>query len=283
MASSWALSTYPQDVAFTFNWTIDDFNKGMERTNWTINECDDGVRRRRGRGRDGRIDSPCFKMPGLPWSFFFRIADTTFEYERPPRELKIEEVLTPVTNYFGVQLCVETPNRKEADLRELRLAGSLDLSETDQEGVERNKLAGQIYNWSDHPHTAEQKTTGMIKHHNTGWKHKDTTMTGWHFGTEKENFEIDLFNPDVDLYCSGINYIATYYNFYTLGDAPGLSLKAVIKIPTKMVSSSGSVKRGDSAGKLPFKSLLSKPDFSDVRLKCGQRMFSSHRVLLANK
>ena len=279
MASSWALSTYPQDVAFTYNWTIDDFNKGMERTSWMIPDYDDdGVRRKRGRGREGRIDSPCFKMPGLPWSFFLRIADTTFEYERPPRELKIEEVLTPVTNYFGVQLCVETPNRGEADLRELRLAASLDLSET-EEGVERNKLAGQIYNWLDNPHTAEQKTTGMIKYHNSD----NSDNTGWHFGTEKENFEIDLFNADVDLYCSGINYIATYYNFYTLGDAPGLSLKAVIKIPTKMVSSSGSVKRVSAAGKLPFKSLLSKPDFSDVSLKCGQRLFSSHRILLANK
>ena len=266
MASSWALSTYPQDVTFTYNWMIDNFNKGMERTSWTINEYNDDVR-----SRQGRIDSPCFKMPGLPWSFFLRIADTTFDNERP-RELKIEEVLTPITRYFGVSLCVDSQNRKEADLRELRLAGSLELSEKSQ-GAETNKLEGQIYNWSYRPQTAEQKTTGMIKY----------DKTGWHFGTEKENFEFDEFDPECGFFDTSESTIFPYYDFYTLGDAPGLSLTAVIEIPAKMVSSSGSVKEVDAAGTLPFKSLLSKPDFSDVRLKCGQRVFHSHKLLLANK
>ena len=70
--------------------------------------------------------------------------------------------------------------------------------------------------------------------------------------------------------------------FYTLGDNPGLSLKAVIKVPSKMVSSSGSVKDAD-AETFSFKSLLSQPDFSDVRLKCGEKVFNCHKVLLANK
>ena len=271
MASSWALSTYPQDVVFTYNWTIEDFSKGMERTDWTINDYEDGSWKKKFL-RKGRIDSPCFKMPGLPWSFFFRISDTKFYSQRPPRELKIEGVLTPVTNYFSVHLCaVETPTSgKETDLKELRLAGSLVLSETDQEGVETNKLEGEIYNWSD---ALEQKTTGMIKYN----------KTGWHFGTEKETFEEDTYDPNEGLFDSMNSYIDRYYDFYTLGDAPGLSLKAVIKIPTKMVSSSGGVKRVDAAGKLPFKSLLSKPDFSDVTLQCGQRTFSAHKILLANK
>ena len=54
---------------------------------------------------------------------------------------------------------------------------------------------------------------------------------GWNFGTEK----MTCFNgsiDDVDSIC---------YDFYTVGDAPGLTLKALIKIPSKMVSSSGSV------------------------------------------
>jgi len=181
--------------------------------------------------------------------------------------------LTPVTNYFGVLCTVETQNRKEADLRELRLAGLLDLFETDQEGVETNKLEGAIYNWSSPSPYPDQKTTGMIKNDNNRW----------HFGTEKETFKLDRWDPNDPWPDLNLPYFFPFYDFYTLGDAPGLSLKAVVKIPAKMVSSSGSVKRVGFPGTLPFKSLLSKPDFSDVTLQCGHRIFSAHRILLANK
>ena len=136
MASTWAVSTFPEDVTFTYNWTIDDLVKGLERE------------------VDGAIESPSFKMPGLPWDFFLRITRTVFKYKtdpdgeiteiRYPKELQIEEAMIPITSFFGVQLYVEDPDEKVEDLKELKLAGSLSLSETDDQGVERLKLTGQF-------------------------------------------------------------------------------------------------------------------------------------------
>ena len=40
--------------------------------------------------------------------------------------------IIPITSYFGVQLCVGNPNKKEEDLKELKLAGSLEMCETGQ-------------------------------------------------------------------------------------------------------------------------------------------------------
>ena len=175
--------------------------------------------------------------------------------------------IIPITSYFGVQLCVGNLNKKEEDLKELKLAGSLEMCETGR-GVEPNKLRGQIYDFAAAPpEIGGEKRTGMIKY--SSWD------KGWNFGTEKMtcfNGSIDP-NDDVDTIC---------YDFYTVGDAPGLTLKALIKIPSKMVSSSGSVK-GAAMGTFSFKSLLSQPDFLDVSLKCGEKVFSCHKVLLANK
>ena len=92
--------------------------------------------------------------------------------------------------------------------------------------MEPNKLRGQIYYFAAAPEIGGEKRTGMIKY--SSWD------KGWNFGTEKMtcfNGSIDP-NDDVDSIC---------YDFYTVGDAPGLTLKALIKIPSKMVSSSGSV------------------------------------------
>ena len=259
MASSWAVSTFPQDPTFTYNWTIDDLNKGFERTG-------------------GTIDSPTFKIPSLPWNFFLRIGKISFKFwldpdigasvYRSPKELKIDDILTPISSYFDVQLRVENPNKKESDLNELKLAGSLYLSETggQTEGEEGRKLTGEIYDWSAPPEYGGEKRTGMIKY-SQGEK-------GWCFGTEEET----CFTGPIDL--EGDN--SDYFDFYTLGEDPGLALKALIKIPSKMVSSSGSVKDADVEA-FSFKSLLSQPDFSDVSLKCGEKVFSCHKVLLANK
>ena len=61
-----------------------------------------------------------------------------------------------------------------------------------------------------------------------------------------------------------------------------MTLKAQITIPSKMVSSSGSVNNADTRI-FSFKSLLSEPDFSDVSVKCGERVFPCHRVILAKR
>ena len=260
MASSWAVSTFPEDLTFTYNWTIDDLNKGFERTG-------------------GTIDSPTFKIPSLPWTFFLRIGKTSFKFwldpevkreteYRSPRELDIDEITTPITSYFDVQLRVANPNKREEDLNELKLAGSLYLSETggQTEGEEGNKLTGEIYDWSFPPECGGEKRTGMIKYSKYG--------KSWCFGTE----EVTCFNGSI----GPDDYDSVCFDFYTLGEDPGLALKALIKIPSKMVSSSGSVKDADVEA-FSFKSLLSQPDFSDVSLKCGEKVFSCHKVLLANK
>ena len=113
MASSWAVSTFPEDLTFTYNWTIDDLNKGFERTG-------------------GAIDSPTFKIPSLPWTFFLRISKISFKFwldldagvaeYRSPRELKINEIVTPISSYFAAQLCIANPDEREEDLNELKLA-----------------------------------------------------------------------------------------------------------------------------------------------------------------
>ena len=260
MASSWAVSTFPEDLTFTYKWTIDDLNKGFERTGETI-------------------DLPNFKIPSLPWTFFLRIGKTSFKFwldpevkqeteYRSPRELKINEIMTPISSYFDVQLCVANPNEREEDLHELKLAGSLYLSETggQAEGVEGNKLKGKIYEWLTPPEFGGANRTGMIKYSQMG--------KGWSFGTEEVTFSNGSIDPD--------GWGSVCYDFYTLGEDPGLALKALIKIPSKMVTSSGSVKDAD-VETFSFKSLLTQPDLSDVRIKCGEKVFSCHKVLLANK
>ena len=72
------------------------------------------------------------------------------------------------------------------------------------------------------------------------------------------------------------------YDFYTLGDTATLVVKAVLKISTNMVSFSGSAENTDIKN-FTFKSFLRQPSFSDVSLQCGERLFSAHKVLLANK
>ena len=61
MASTWGVSSFPEDVTFTFDWTIDDLIKGLERS-------------------EGEIDSPSFKIPTLSRTFFLRITKTTFKF-----------------------------------------------------------------------------------------------------------------------------------------------------------------------------------------------------------
>ena len=61
-----------------------------------------------------------------------------------------------------------------------------------------------------------------------------------------------------------------------------MTLKAQITIPSQIVSSSGSVNNADTRI-FSFKSLLSEPDFSDVSVKCGERVFPCHRVILAKR
>ena len=258
MASTWAVSTFPEDVTFTYNWTIDDLVKALERD------------------VDGAIESPSFKMPGLPWDFFLRITRTVFKYKtdpdgeitefRYPKELQIEEAMIPITSFFGVQLYVEDPDEKMEDLNELKLAGSLSLSETDDQGVERLKLTGQIYRWYGPPELGGEKRTGWTKF--SDWS------KNWEFGTEEITYDKSPNRVD--------DSQGLYYDFYTLGDTPRMTLKAQITIPSKMVSSSGSVNTTDTRT-FSFKSLLSEPDFSDVSVKCGERVFPCHRVILAKR
>merc|ERR1712203_1074600 len=195
MASSWAVSTFPEDLTFTYNWTIDDLIKGFERTG-------------------GTIDSPTFKIPSLPWTFFLRISKISFKFwldldagvaeYRSPRELRINEIVTPISSYFAAQLCIANPDEREEDLNELKLAGSLYLSETggQAEGVEGNKLTGEIYDWSAPPEYWGEKRTGMIKY--------SEEEKGWCFGTKEETcFCGSIALEDID---------NDYFDFYTLGE-----------------------------------------------------------------
>ena len=271
MASSWAVSTYPEDVTFTYNWTIKDFNKAMERTG-------------------GKIDSPSFTIPGLSISFNLHIENENPEsknYQSPiePMELMIDDVKTPISSYFSVHLCAKPENVNEAQLEQLFLSGSLDLRENNL-GVEANTLTGQIYNWLDHHalvskprvlrmHAYEQtRKNGMIRYN------RQKTRPGWIFETEKPTLEKD----EVYLDNEGEVQLGPLrrYDFYTLGDAATLVIKAVLKIATKMVSFSGSAETVDIKN-FTFKSFLRQPSFSDVSLQCGERLFSAHKVLLANK
>ena len=235
MASTWAVSVFPEDVTFTHNWTIDDLVKGLER--------DD----------DGAIESPSFKMPGLPWDFFLRITRTVFKFKtvpdgevaefRCPKELEIERAIIPITSFFGVQLCVENPEEKMADLKELKLAGTLTLSETDDQKVERLKLTGQIYSWNGPPELGGEKRTGLTRF--SEWS------KGWEFGTE----DITYDKP-----CQMDNSQGLYYDFYTLGDAPRMTLKAQITIPSKMVSNAYSCDNAKIIINEPYNKKIKVPE-----------------------
>ena len=74
------------------------------------------------------------------------------------------------------------------------------------------------------------------------------------------------------------------FDFFALESTPDTTLKATIKIESKMVHSTGIIKRLEDfrRGETTFQ-VLSGPDFSEAILKVGQREFPCHRVILTNK
>ena len=100
---------------------------------------------------------------------------------------------------------------------------------------------------------------------------------GWQFA--KERFR--SFKWATELYLDPYDELPCAY-FYAMDRTPELTLKAIIKIPSSMVHSSGVVKSPDEE-RVPFRHLLDQSDFKDVTLKVGNREFRCHRVILANK
>ena len=73
-----------------------------------------------------------------------------------------------------------------------------------------------------------------------------------------------------------------HHGFYTRGETPKLDLKAVITVPSQMYTVSGSVWKADPKN-FSFEELLTRPDYSDITLVCGEKRFQCHMLLLANK
>ena len=253
----WTVSSYPKDATYTHQWTIKDFPKAMKRN-------------------DGKIDSPTFKMPGLQRSFFLRISRSQCDREMDWDDYEdvcdgqghakgdsLADGLNKfVSHLFDVWLLMKSPSD---DLKKLKLAGTLELSQ----GTTEVRSKGHFISSEEGvgPYFAEASGSGFARIHSEGWQFAKERFQSFKWGTELH------LDPYDELPCA---------DFYALDHTPELTLKAIIKIPSSMVHSSGVVKSPDEE-RVPFRHLLHQPEFSDVTLKVGDREFPCHRVILANK
>ena len=284
MVFAWAVTTFPEDTIFKHSWTITGFDKGMKMDN-------------------GIIRSPLFKIKAdLPWKFFLRVSQTQIMEKlmspencgvedsesfalRTPEKLHIDEVLTPISNYFGVHLCVENPDAMESDLVDLKFSGSLDITQGSS-----TLTTGKIFE-SINADDEEEIRTGYIQcgDHTLRASTCDPLVPGqvtakfrgWLFGTE---------TPTLTVVKACHNYAGYFFrkqlyrDFYTVGKVPSLTLMLTIRIPSEMTSVSGNLESFDAKA-LCFKHILAQPspDFSDFIIKCGEKTFQCHKVFLAGR
>ena len=281
MVSGWAVTSFPEDSFFEHSWIITGFDKGMKMSS-------------------GVIRSPLFKIKDdLPWKFFLRASQTQIVEKlmlstnsgvedsesftlRTPKKLYFDRVLTPISSYFGVQLCVENPHVEESDLMDLKLSGSIAIIQ-DSSILTTGKIFEPV-NYEDE----EEIRTGYIQCGDHTMRASTCNpfvpgevtakFRGWLFGTE---------NPTLTVLKTCQNYNLRkqlYHDFYTLGKVPSLTLKLTIEMPGEVTSVSG-IMESFEAKALCFKHLLAhpSPQHSDFLIKCGDRTFQCHKVFLASR
>ena len=261
----WTESYYNKDATYIHEWTIRDFKKAMNRS-------------------DGIIDGPPFKMPGLPWKFFLRVSQS--ECDKDWQEFGHPTVKNGGWNHttgrmlyagheedhsmshlFDVSLQVENPTE---DLKMVKLAGSLEVDQ----GSTGIKSRGHMFAVLDDDFPLP--VTSIVGA--TGSEVISATSNSWDFG-EEEAIKSELSRME----CLEGPHEHLCHDFFALcHSTPEIILKATIKIASKMLHRTRMIKTADEE-KVPFKHLLFQPDFSDVTLRVGQREFSCHRLLLANK
>ena len=274
----WTESYYNKDATYIHEWTIRDFDKAMKRS-------------------DGIIDGPPFKMPGLPWKFFLRISQSECDKDwkefgypsarnvgwnhttgkmlyRDYNDRILRDILNntgdeveedpSMSHLFDVSLQVENPTE---DLKTVKLAGSLEVDQ----GSTGIKSKGHMFAVLDGD--PDPSLVGA-----TGSECITATSNRWEFGEE----EAIRCTGDRIEYSEGPFEHLCHDFFAICHITPEITLKATIKIASKMLHRTRMIKTADEE-KVPFKHLLSEPDFSDVTLRVGQREFSCHRLLLANK
>ena len=278
MVSGWAVTSFPEDTMFEHSWTITGFDKGMNMGG-------------------GIIRSPLFKIKDdLPWKFFLRVSQTQIMEKlmsplncgvedsesftlRTPEQLHIDQVLTPISSYFGVQLCVENPDVMESDLRDLKLSGSIVITQGSS-----TLTTGKIFE-AVNADDEEEIRTGYIQCGDHTLRASTCNpfvpgevrakFRGWFLGTEKPTLTA------LKHYYARKQF---YRDFYTVGKVPSLTLKLTIEIPGEMTSVSGNMESFEAKA-LCFRHLLAQPspEYSDFLIKCGDRTFQCHKVFLASR
>ena len=274
MASAWSVSTIPKDTTFTYNWSIHEFSKALKRSRTMEPLC-----------------SEIFKIPGLPWDFRIHVQklmldidsdDGPNEVVRPQAVVMAENILD-ISSFFCVKLCVENPEISGDELLELKLAGTLAISESN-DGIVRNVLKGTILEFEAYSDDVEYILRPIanvsildadIKDGNSQYDQTEP-IKGWVFGNK--NLMLVRGRSQEGVECEQ----KFYHGFYTRGETPKLDLKAVITVPSQIRTVSGGVWKVE-AKNFSFEEHLSRPDYSDITLVCGEKRFQCHKLLLANK
>ena len=264
MASAWAVTTLPKDTSFTYNWSIHEFSKALEKS-----------------GPLDPIRSETFKIPGHPWDFRIHVQKLMIMHDSPagpmesvrPEALVISENKLDISSFFCVRLCVENPELSASELFELKLSGTLVISERN-DGIVSNIIKGTILEFEGYSDDVEY----ILRPINDGYTQyqQEEPIGGWVFGNK--NLMLAQGRSQ-----EGVEWEEKFHHgFYTRGKTPKLDLKAVITVPSQMETISGSVWKVD-AKNFSFEELLTRPDYSDITLVCEDKRFECHKVLLANK
>ena len=276
MSSHRAVTLFPEDTDFFYDWVICDLGKSMGRNSFSI-------------------ASPEFSIPLFPWKFQIYIqggtqgcggfgvhcgeiceeSDEELDDKpvcvgcgRPFKEVVLsadEEVKTGIKSVYGV--CVHVVNHADKPVipDDISLVGSLEAIETCEGGEERIQW-GRI---CDIFAPDDPKDSDPIP--------VDIMGLTWYFQSDKHSWLIEKKDQGSNL----TKVIGP--EFYTTYKKPKLTLKFKFSLPSAMVTLVGEHPKAIERKKSSFEYLLGDPALSDVKIKCGDTTFFCHRVLLAHK
>ena len=194
---------------------------------------------------DGKLESAPFYIPGLPGSCTMKLEKKKqYYYKVTPTQLNVGDssVPTAITSYFSVAIVCHSCTPAGT-----KLAGRLEVREGGEEVMigefgDGNNCIFEICEDGKWMFTPKQKAT-YYSHRCSEW----SSASG----------------------------------FYTLGQAPQLTLVATLTLPGKLSTTSGEAAVVDNTDKMfNFGPLLKEPKDSNIVLRCKGKNFRCHKIIL---
>ena len=210
---------------------------------WAIEEFDFAM----GVGGDGKLESPRFRLPGVSGEFHILVEKETqeYSYSKVPTRVMVDDQEFDVKLYFHVSLRSTEITLAKAPCR---VVGKLEVL---KEGAET-----QLGEFGD------LANSSFVHCFGSSCTFKPKTAPQW-------------FNEDKLLDGKG---------FFTSGSTSLLNLVATLTLPGKLTNlGSGAEEEFNPDSLFDFYDLLEDPKHSDIVLKCGNKEFLCHKVILATR